>query len=344
MKKKKWWILGLILLVAAASGFYYYEQRSVSNNAKQSAASNARGSIMPVQKGDITRKIESSGTISGARQADLGFGSGGKVQKVNVEVGQPVNKGDVLAEMDRTQQELALMKAQNAYDLAQISGTNNAKKEAELDLKVAKTNLENTTIIAPFSGIVTDVGLEEGEQASSSSTAVSLLDNSVFYADILVDELDMYQVSLGQLAIVKVDALGDQLLEGEVSQIGMIAQSSGGITTVPVTIKIINGPTELKVGYSATVTIEVERVNNVFKVPVEAVIRRGSQSLITIIRDGEEKTIEVSTGLSDGLNVEVRSGLEENDQIVGFNFALYDSTRNSAGSRNMGAIRMGGFR
>lgn len=344
MKRKKPWIIILALLVLAASGAYYYKQKSASKKAEQVTGLNTQSSFIPVQRGNITSEIESSGTISGARQAELGFGSSGKVQEVYVEVGQKVKEGEILAVMDSTQQELSLLKAQNAYDLALISGTTNAKKEAELDLRVAKSNLENTTIIAPFSGIVTDVGLEAGEQASSGVAVVSLLDNSVFYADISVDELDMYQVNLGQIASVKVDALGDLILDGTISRIGMIAQSSGGITTVPVTIKINDGPEELKVGYSATVTIEVERVDNVFKVPVEAVIRKENQSFVTVVRDGQTITTEVTTGLSDGLNVEIRTGLKENDQIVGFNYVLYDSTRNSSISRSTGAIHMGGFR
>ena len=352
MRNKKRWIimLSIVVVLAAAGGFYVFRQRSTPNRTQRVIGQSMVSSTMPVGRGDISREIESSGTIAGARQADLGFTTSGKVQQIFVEVGQHVQEGEELAKMDSAQQELALLRTQNAYDLAVISGTANARREAELDLQVAQANLENTSIKAPFAGVVTTVGLEEGEHVSANSQVVSLLDNSVFYANISVDELDMHQIRLGQLATVKVDALGSQPLQGIVSQIGMIAQSSGGITTVPVTIRIEDQPGELRVGYSASVVIEVERAEGVLVVPVEAVVRQGNRSFVTVVRGGENETVEVITGITDGMQVEIVAGLEPTDQIIGFNAALFSAMRDSSMSGQAGAmpsmgagLRIGGF-
>lgn len=343
MKSRKHWIIAAVLVLLILAGVSYTRQRARREVVQRGAEALAQLS-MPVPRGDIVRQIEASGTIAGARQADLAFATSGKVKRVFVEVGQFVEAGQVLAEMDSTQQELALVRAQNAYELALISGTPNAQREAELDLELARTNLENTAIRAPFSGVVTAVNIEEGEHASANSPVISLLDNSVFYANIAVDELDMSQIKLGQAAIVKVDALGGIPLRGTVWQIGMIAQSSGGITTVPVTIRIEDSAPDLRVGYSASVIIEVERAENVLKVPVEAVVRQGPRSFVTVIRNGERMPVEVVTGITDGLEVEIVSGLEPTDEIVGFNFALYASPRNSSAPRvGVPGIRIGGF-
>ena len=68
----------------------------------------------------------------------------------------------------------------------------------------------------------------------------------MFYADILVDELDMrFNSRVGQEALIQVDALGRPQTWRTVSQVGMIAQSSGGITTVPVTVRIDDRPAGL---------------------------------------------------------------------------------------------------
>ena len=120
----------------------------------------------------------------------------------------------------------------------------------------------------------------------------------MFYAHISVDELDMRQIRLGQGAIVQVDALGGAPLRGTVSQIGMIAQTSGGVTTVPVTIRIEDRPADLRVGYSASVVIEVERAENVLMVPVEAVVKQGGRSFVTVLRDGQRVPVEVVTGIT----------------------------------------------
>ncbi|NMB01912.1 MAG: efflux RND transporter periplasmic adaptor subunit [Firmicutes bacterium] len=340
--KKKRWISVIILLVLIAGGAYVFKNRQATKPV-QGSRQGLMQSTIPVPRGDISREVAASGTISGARQADLGFTTGGRLKSILVEVGQFVEEGTVLAEMESAQQELALLRAKNAYELATISGTANARREAELDLKVAQTNLENTTIKAPFAGVVTSVNFEPGEHISANTTVVSLLDQSVFYAEIAVDELDMHQIKLGQGAIVQVDALGGTPLQGTVSQIGMIAQTSGGITTVPVTIRIEESHEDLRAGYSAAVVIEVERVENVLKVPVESVVRRGNQSFVTVIRDGETIPVEVTTGLTDGLEVEITSGLKPTDQIVGFNISLYDSVRNQPAGVRVGGVRIGGF-
>lgn len=339
---KKSWIIVILLVVLIGGGFFIARQRRAAEPA-QAIRQNLMQSAMPVERGDITREIGASGTIVGARQAELGFTTGGRLQEVFVEVGQYVEAGQVLAKMESSQQELALLRAQNAFELAKISGTPNSLREAELDLKVAEANLENTTIKAPFAGIVTGVQFEAGEHVSANNAVVSLLDNSVFYAEIAVDELDMHQVKLGQIARVEVDALGKQPLWGTVSSIGLIAQSSGGITTVPVTIRIEDGSENLRVGYSASVVIEVERAENVLKVPVEAVVRRGNKSFVTVVRAGETRQVEVTTGITDGIAVEITSGLEPNDQIVGFNISLYGSTRSQSTGVRVGGLRIGGF-
>jgi len=344
MRKKRWLIL-LILVVLAAGGFYALRNRGRSTTLEV-WLEQVRQPTMPVSRGTLRKTISASGTIRGARQADLGFTVGGRIERILVEVGQAVAEGELLAEMDSTQQELALLRAQNAYELAKISGTPNALREAELDLKLAQTNLANTKIQAPFAGVVTAVNFQAGEQVSANNPVVSLLDNSVFYVEIAVDELDVHQIRQGQLALVEVDALPGVPFTGTVDSIGLIAHSSGGITTVPVTIRLAENTAELRVGYSASVTIEVARAEDVLKVPVEAVVVQGNRSFVTVVRDGETRPVEVQTGLSDGLEVEIISGLEPGDQIVGFNVALYGGPGQTAGFRLPSAVpgvRIGGF-
>ena len=278
MKRKTLVVSALVIVALAAGGVYFARHRSRGETAQRAVEALAQ-LAMPVPRGDIVRQIEASGAITGARQADLSFSASGKIKRILVEVGQYVEAGQVLAEMDSSQQELALLKAQTAYELAMISGTPNAQREAELDLQVARANLENTVIRAPFSGVVTAVNVEEGEHASANAVAISLLDNSVFYAEVSVDELDMSKVRLGQAALVKVDALGGAVLKGAVSQIGMIAQSSGGVTTVPVTIRIEDDRPDLRVGYSASVVIEVERARMSSRCPWRLLCGRGTAPL-----------------------------------------------------------------
>jgi len=69
-----------------------------------------RQPTMPVSRGTLRKTISASGAIRGARQADLGFTAGARIERILVEVGQTVAEGELLAEMDSTQQELALLR------------------------------------------------------------------------------------------------------------------------------------------------------------------------------------------------------------------------------------------
>ncbi|HQE35880.1 MAG: biotin/lipoyl-binding protein [Limnochordia bacterium] len=82
-----------------------------------------RQPTMPVSRGTLRKTISASGAIRGARQADLGFTAGARIERILVEVGQTVAEGELLAEMDSTQQELALLRPQKAYELTGASGS-----------------------------------------------------------------------------------------------------------------------------------------------------------------------------------------------------------------------------
>lgn len=319
MKRKA--LLGLIILLVVGGVFVwrFYPQESSPTVSPRTTPVRT----MSVPRGSIVRTIEASGTISGARQANLSFALNGQVQKVLVTKGDYVTAGQILAEMESSQQELALLKAKNALELAKFEGTSAAIREREYDLEIAEANLAKTKIIAPFSGIVIELELEEGEAVSANSGTITLLDNSVFFANVTVDELDMSLIKLGQTASVKIDALGGKPLRGVVADIGWQAQASGSLVTVPVAIRIEGEQPDLRVGYSASVEIETARVDDVLKLPLEAVVRRGNESYVTVLRSGQEVPVLVETGLTDGREVEIISGLSADDQVVGFNFSLY---------------------
>lgn len=332
MKRGKLLIFSIFIVVVVA-GFWGY--RYFRPQTQQAVSDRMVQRTMAIPRGSIVRTIGASGSISGARQANLGFALGGQVQRVLVGKGDYVEAGQVLAVMESSQQELALLKAKNALELAKIDGTASARRERELDLQIAEANLEKTKILAPFSGIVVDLAIETGESVNANSSAITLLDNSQFFVNVTVDELDMGLVSLGQRATVTVDALGGAMFHGVVSDIGYIAQASGGLVTVPVSIQIEGDYEDLRVGYSASVEIETARVDNVLKLPLEAVVRRGNQALVTVLRNGVETSVMVQTGLTDGNEVEVVAGLNADDQVVGFNFRAYgQGGANAAGPAN----------
>lgn len=346
MKWSRKMIIAVILIILIPIGYYGY--RHFRKPAVRLERSTTAVRTMAVPRGSIVRTISSAGSVSGARQVNLGFNQGGQVKSLLVKRGDYVNAGAVLAEMDSSQQELALLKASNQLALAKIDGTVSLRRERELDLELAEANLAKTKITAPFSGTVIEVEIEEGEAVTANSSAITLLDNSQFYVNVTVDELDVGLLSLGQKALVTIDARKGETFSGIVADIGWLAQTSGGLVTVPVSILIEGENLDLRVGYSAAVQIETARVDNVLKLPLEAVLRQGNRSLVTVLRDGQEIQVAVETGLTDGLEVEIVSGLEANDQVLAFNFRAYGQggmggTMNYGGNIQRQMPSLGGF-
>lgn len=153
-----------------------------------------------------------------------------------------------LAKNRPTPGELAGAAAQlaQAYSLAaQVNPTEETLTiaQAQVDqaraaLDLAKQTLANTNIVAPIDGTVVFIGPHVGENANTQSTAIIIADLTKMQVQANVDELTLSGLKVGQIATLRVDALGDQSLTGHVSKIGLFGTTSGGIVSVPVWIDV----------------------------------------------------------------------------------------------------------
>jgi len=135
-----------------------------------------------------------------------------------------------------------------------------------------------------------------------------------------VDELDIAQVEVGQPATIRLDADPSRVRQGVVQEVSLVANVQGGVVTVPVTVRFLETDPFLRPGYTATVSITVASARNVPVVPVEAIWEDGDVRTVTRIVNGEPEIVAVETGLSDGVWVEIRSGLNIGDQVVALNY------------------------
>lgn len=134
-----------------------------------------------------------------------------------------------------------------------------------------------------------------------------------------VDELDILSIEEGQEVSVVLDALPDDTFHGTVTKVSGSGTAQSGVTTYPVTITLDDAADSgVLSGMNATATISVARSENVLLIPLDALQERGAEQFVYIAGDGdgdnEQRAVE--TGLSDGTNVEILSGLSEGEQIV----------------------------
>jgi RND family efflux transporter MFP subunit len=179
--------------------------------------------LVEVVQGDLTLTVSGSGNIDVSNEASIAFSSVGKIDKIYVDEGDKVNKGDALAKLDTSALELALIQAQAthdevAYNLNQLRTVLHASYErikvaeaqleaAEQAVAEAQKQLDEATIIAPFDGVAASVDADEGDNVSTLTTIVHLIDLTSLELNAEVDEIDIADVEPGQRVIIDIDAL-----------------------------------------------------------------------------------------------------------------------------------------
>ena len=187
---------------------------------------------------------------------------------------------------------------------------------AKLELAKAKLELAKARIIAPFDGIVTGIDMKEGERISAAIAVVSLVDPTSIKMDGVIDEMDVSKVKLGQEAIITLDALPDKEVKGRVTFISQAGTVQAGVVSYKTTVTLQNPDEELRDGMSATAEIVIERHENVLLIPNRTIQGTWDNLWVEVVVGEQTEQRQITLGLSDGVNTEVLSGLEEGEEVV----------------------------
>jgi len=222
----------------------------------------------------------------------------------------------------------------------------------------AADNLKRTSIFAPRNGIVSALAKEAGEsvlgtQQMQPTEIMRISDMSAMEVDVDVNESDIIRISLGDTALLEVDAYLDRKFKGIVTEMANAAKNVSGMSTDQVTnfsVKISvlkssyddliteKSPWPFRPGMSATVEILTKTGEDLLTVPIEAVTTRSdttSQSrrfqggekkssdkpdsdvvCVFLYDDGVADLVPVETGIQDSRYIEIKSGLEEGDEVI----------------------------
>lgn len=334
---KKPWIIRIVVIgvIFVALGYVFGDQVLTALRSPQDEAHLTTGerlTVSTVQTGSISRFVTASGNLKPRREVNMQFDVSARVEHVYVAVGDRVTKGSELVSLDNRQQELAYLQAMTNHEIALIDSPPNVIKEREYDMEIARDALERTILRAPFDGLITEIDVEPGETVATSKVVVSMIDDSIYKVDISIDELDIGQLEIGQNATISLDADRGRPRQGIVESIGWVATIQGNMVTVPVTVRLNEVDPILRPGYTSTVQIAVIEANDVIRIPIEAINNESGQNIVTKVIDGEPVSVPVQTGITDGVWVEIVSGLEAGDQIVGLNYRGVSSGRSGTGA------------
>ena len=259
-------------------------------------------------KQNISTSITATGTIEPVTEVEVGTQVSGIIDRIYVDYNSEVHKGQIIAELDKTNLLSELASAQSNLNNSQASLTyqtanykrykalyekglvsandyENAKlsyeqavqqvKVQQQNVQKAQTNLGYATITSPIDGIVLSKEVEEGQTVASAMTTPTLFIIAQDLADMRViadiDEADIGGVKEGQRVSFTVDAFPDDTFEGKVTQVRQEATTESNVVTYEVVISAPNEHLKLKPGLTANVTIYTLERNGVLAVPSRAI-------------------------------------------------------------------------
>lgn len=204
----------------------------------------------------------------------------------------------------------------------------------------AKVNLEYAYIYSPIDGIVLDRAVSVGQTVASSFETPTLFtiakDLTRMQVEADVDEADIGMVKVGQTAEFTVDAYSDEVFEGTVQQVRMQPTTTSNVVTYTVIIEAPNPEEKLFPGMTANITIMIKSDSGL-SVPVEAVNyvmtpevadktgyegeltlsgNGGSNKSVWVLENGMPELRPITTGMGDGIDFIVKSGLEEGEVVI----------------------------
>ena len=274
-----------------------------------------------VTRQNISTSITATGTIEPVTKVEVGTQVSGIISKIFVDYNSIVQKGQVIAELDKTNLQSELVSAQNnllnaqsnlnyqkenfnryqaLYDKELVSANDYESarlnyEQAMAQVKVqqqnvqkARTNLGYATITAPIDGVVLSKEVEEGQTVASAMTTPTLFIIAKDLTDMRViadiDEADIGGVKEGQRVAFTVDAYPEDNFSGEVTQVRQQATTESNVVTYQVVISAPNEDLKLKPGLTANVTIYTMEKNDVLSVPSKALRFTPNEALL---KDGE---------------------------------------------------------
>ena len=303
-------------------------QQSWQQTAAQAPAAQTQTvKVMPAARQDVKQDGTYSATVQAYAVNNIAPQSGSRIQKINVEVGDYVYKGQVLAEMDRVQLDQAKLRLSNAEtELARLKqlyeqgGLAQSDYEAqELNYQVSKSSydnlLENTILRSPITGVVTARNYDRGDMYTMASPIFTVQQITPVKILVGISEGDYTKVKKGDTITLSVDALPGQNFSGTIKRIYPTIDPM--THTVNVEVQVPNSKRELRPGMYAKVNVTFGH-NRSIVVPDAAVVRlQGSgQRNVFVVEDGIAVQREVSLGRHFDGQYEILSGLQEGELVV----------------------------
>lgn len=274
------------------------------------------------------------GTVEAVSSSSLSFEVMGNVNKVFVTEGENVQKGKLLATLDKATLQnsynaslASLKEAQDAYNRMKSLYDNGSLPEmkwVEVQSKlqqavsmeqISRKSLKDAGLYAPFSGVISSKSIEPGMNVMPGIEVMQLADISTVNIKIAVPEKEISRVNKGQQAEVMVGALGDKLFTGVVSEKGIAANPLAH--TYEVKIKLNNTSHELMPGMVCKVGVHSHETEAGIVLPNHTVqLQPDGKKFVWVVKGNAASQRMVSTGELTTQGVVITAGLQPGDEVI----------------------------
>ncbi len=357
-RRLRWWSLALGLLIVAGAGFAVFhlaardangaasagedgEAHEASTTAGEGDGENGEGEekapipveVVAAERGAISAYLSATANLVAEDQVTVVSEVEGRVTSLAVEEGDSVGRGEVLAALDREDEQMAVAKAEARFANASAAwnrGEDLFAKEllsreshdqlradhevAGQELAEARWQLEKNTFRSPFGGRVTERMIQVGQHVRPGDELFQITNVEPLIARIFLPETDVVTLNEGREVRITLNADPSVRFTGRIRQISPVVDTATG--TVKITVEAVDPPASVRSGSFVAIDIVRETREAVILLPKAAVIRELQASHVFIVEDDKAVKRNVHLGLEEGGRIEVLDGIAAGEQVV----------------------------
>jgi len=219
--------------------------------------------------------------------------------------------------LKQAQDQLALKTAKPSY--SEISLYEAQVREAQANVDLIESQISDSVLVAPQSGVITEINGEVGETITSAVDFISMIASENFKIKANISEVDIAKVKVGDKVEITFDAFGpNKKFAGSVAEIDPAQTEISGVIYYKTTTIFAGNSEVIKPGMTANLDIITAQKNNVTVIPFQALKEKNKQKYVQVLENGILRDVFVEVGLKGDVNVEVLSGLTGGERVVTF--------------------------
>ncbi len=272
-------------------------------------------------------------TLEADGEADVVPRVGGRIVAIEVEEGDPVEAGDVLARIDderlklevaraeadlrRLRQDLERQREMHERDMISTEAFDRLRYEFEAQQaahELARLELSYTAIEAPIAGVVSERMIKVGNMVSTTEPAFRVTALDPLIATLHVPERELARLAPGQIAALSADAIEGERFVGVIDRISPVIDPASG--TFRVTVELNDASGTLRPGMFGRFDIVYDRREQAVLVPVESVLIEDGEASVFVVADGAAERRSVEVGYRNNGDYEIVAGIEPGESVV----------------------------